>query len=341
LTVSLPPVARLPLLSRDQVAGVVDAYRESVPSPPSIVSAPVCPAVQLSDPAPPSSTLLPVLPVRLSLKPLPIRFSMLISVSEPEPPVACAPAVARLTVTPERGKGVGDGVVAGCAIDDVVAVTGVKRVVERVAGAVARAGEHQAQAFDVGGQGVGREVAVDDVVAAGGEAAVAFADQIAGVVDGIGVGAVAAEHRVGARGSVQKIRPGAAVETLLPALPVRLSLKPLPIRFSMLISVSLPEPPVACAPAVARLTVTPARGKGVGDGVVAGGAVDDIVAVTGVKQCCRGVAGAVARAGEHQAQAFDVGGQGVGREVAVDDIVAAGGEAAVAFADQVAGVVDA
>jgi hypothetical protein len=53
-----------------------------VPSPPSIVSAPVAP-FRKSDPAPPSSTLLAVLPVRLSLKPLPIRFSMLISVSAP------------------------------------------------------------------------------------------------------------------------------------------------------------------------------------------------------------------------------------------------------------------
>jgi hypothetical protein len=48
--------------------------------------------------------LLAVLPVRLSLKPLPIRFSMLISVSEPDPPVACAPALARLTVTPALAK---------------------------------------------------------------------------------------------------------------------------------------------------------------------------------------------------------------------------------------------
>jgi hypothetical protein len=33
------------------------------------------------------------------------------------------------------------------------------------------------------------------------------------------------------------------------------------MRFSMLIRVSVPEPPVACAPAVARLTVTPALAK--------------------------------------------------------------------------------
>jgi hypothetical protein len=74
-----------------------------VPSPPSIVSAPVAP-FRKSDPAPPSRTLLPALPTRLSLKPLPIRFSMLIRVSLPDPPVACAPAVARLTVTPAPAK---------------------------------------------------------------------------------------------------------------------------------------------------------------------------------------------------------------------------------------------
>jgi hypothetical protein len=156
--------------------------------------------------------LLPALPVRLSLKPLPIRCSMLISVSEAEPPVACAPCGRETDGDAGTGKGVGDGVVAASAVEDVVAVTGVEDVVERVAGAVARASEHQAQTFDVGGQGVGREVAVDDVVAAGGEAAVALADDIAGVVDTIGVGAVAAEHRVGANATVQKIRPGATVE---------------------------------------------------------------------------------------------------------------------------------
>jgi hypothetical protein len=41
-----------------------------------------------------------VLPVSLSLQVAAGRFSMLIRVSVPEPPVACAAAVARLTVTP-------------------------------------------------------------------------------------------------------------------------------------------------------------------------------------------------------------------------------------------------
>jgi hypothetical protein len=44
---------------------------------------------------------------------------------------------------------------------------------------------------------------------------------------------------------------------LAPVLPVSLSVEAEPIRFSMLISVSLPEPPVACAVLTARLTVTP------------------------------------------------------------------------------------
>jgi hypothetical protein len=127
--------------------------------------------------------LLAVLPVRLSLKPLPIRFSMLISVSEAGSAGRLRSRGRQADGDASRGKGVGDGIVAGGAVKDIVAVTGVEGVVERVAGAVARASEHQAQAFDVGGQGVGREVAVDDVVAAGGEAAVAFADQVAGVVD--------------------------------------------------------------------------------------------------------------------------------------------------------------
>jgi hypothetical protein len=40
-----------------------------------------------------------LLPVSLSLWPEPTRFSMAPSVSEPEPPVACAAVNARLTVT--------------------------------------------------------------------------------------------------------------------------------------------------------------------------------------------------------------------------------------------------
>jgi hypothetical protein len=59
---------------------------------------------------------------------------MPISLSEPEPPVACALVRARLTCTPVGGPvGVGDGVRAGTAVEDVVAGAGVEHVVPAVA----------------------------------------------------------------------------------------------------------------------------------------------------------------------------------------------------------------
>ena len=51
-------------------------------------------------PAPPSSTLAPALPVSLSAYAEPVRFSIDVSVSRPEPPVVWALVMARLTVTP-------------------------------------------------------------------------------------------------------------------------------------------------------------------------------------------------------------------------------------------------
>ena len=58
----------------------------SVPTPPSITSDPAVPK-KVSFPEPPLKKLLVKLPVIVSENILPIRFSMLIKVSLPEPPL--------------------------------------------------------------------------------------------------------------------------------------------------------------------------------------------------------------------------------------------------------------
>jgi hypothetical protein len=92
---------------------------------------------------------------------------MLRSVSLPEPPVACA-VLDRQADGDAGGAGqavgVGDGVGAAAAVEDVVAGTGVEDVVERVAGEVGGSRRENAAVLDVGRQGVGGESAVDGVV---------------------------------------------------------------------------------------------------------------------------------------------------------------------------------
>jgi hypothetical protein len=106
------------------------------------------------------------------------------------------------------GEAEGDRVVAGGAVEDVVAGAGVEEVVEGVAGSVGGAVGEQAQSFDVVGQGVGRQVAVDEVVAAAGEVGIAFDDQVAEVVDVVVVAAVATDQGVGTATAVQCIVAG-------------------------------------------------------------------------------------------------------------------------------------
>ena len=67
----------------------------SVPAPPSMLSAPA-PPTRLSLPAPPKRTLALASPISVSLKPEPVRFSILLSTSPAaSPPVLLLP----LTVT--------------------------------------------------------------------------------------------------------------------------------------------------------------------------------------------------------------------------------------------------
>jgi hypothetical protein len=86
---------------------------------------------------------------------------MLVSVSLPEPPVACA-VPHRQTDGDAAGAGqavgVGDGIDAGAAVEHVVAGAGVEDVVERVAGEVGGHRRQDAAVLDVGGQGVAARV---------------------------------------------------------------------------------------------------------------------------------------------------------------------------------------
>ncbi|PPD40386.1 MAG: hypothetical protein CTY16_17525 [Methylobacter sp.] len=53
--------------------------------------------------------------------------------------------------------------------------------------------------------------------------------------------------------------PPSPLRRLSPLLPVSVSLKLLPMRFSKFNNLSLPAPPVFCAPNKPRLTATPAE----------------------------------------------------------------------------------
>jgi hypothetical protein len=142
-----------------------------------------------------------------------MRCSMLIRVSVPEPPVACAPAMARLAVTPVAGDAVGpgDGVGAGATVEDVVAGAGVEEVVEVVAGEVGGAGGEDARVLDVGPEGVA-EPRVKTRSAAARRAGIGFGDDVADVVDVVEVAAVAADHGVGAAAAVEGVVAGAAAQ---------------------------------------------------------------------------------------------------------------------------------
>jgi hypothetical protein len=98
------------------------------------------------------------------------------------------------------------------------------------------------------------------------------------------------------------------------------------MRFSMPVRVSLPEPPVACAPeGEADADAAAADAVEVADGVVAAGTVEEVVAAAGVEEVVEGVAGEVGGAGGEDAAVLDVGAEGVGGEVAEDLVGAAGG----------------
>ncbi|MNC19425.1 hypothetical protein D3C75_673580 [compost metagenome] len=101
------------------------------------------------------------------------------------------------------GIGIGQGVDTGAAIEDVVAGPGVDDVVEAVTGAVGNAGCQQAQVLDVVTQGVGPKEAVDAIGAAGAGRGIGFADDIAGIVDVVAVGAIAADQTVGTGGAIE------------------------------------------------------------------------------------------------------------------------------------------
>ncbi|MNI59254.1 hypothetical protein D3C73_1144080 [compost metagenome] len=102
-----------------------------------------------------------------------------------------------------RGIGIGRGIDTGAAIEDVVAGSGIDDVVEAVTGAVGSAGRQQAQVLDVVTQGVGPKEAVDAIGAAGAGRGIGFADDIAGIVDVVAVGAIAADQTVGTGGAIE------------------------------------------------------------------------------------------------------------------------------------------
>ena len=200
----------------------------------------------------------------------PVRFSKLVRVSKPAPPVSWASDAARLTVTAPAAVGIAGGVAAGGpAVHDVVAGapdqgvvagptqqivvagTAVQRViagaaVEDIGIGIAREGVVEGrsrqvldadQRVDAGADGVlRRRNGEADGDAAGGT-------DIAG---GVAV-AVAAVQRVVAGAAVQRVGAVETLRTLSPALPVRVSSKKdEPMMFSILARVSVPAPPV-CA----------------------------------------------------------------------------------------------
>jgi hypothetical protein len=236
------------------------------------------------------------------------------------------------------GEAEGDRVVAGGAVEDVVAGASVEEVVEGVAGAVGGAVGEQAQSFDVVGQGVGRQVAVDEVVAAAGAVGIAFDDQVAEVVDVVVVAAVAADEGVGTAFAVEAVVAEAAFEAVVAVVAAQ------PVVVLAADEVFDVDQGVVAGAATglagAEVDTDGGAGEAEGDRVVAGGAVEDVVAGAGVEEVVEGVAGSVGGAVGEQAQSFDVVGQGVGRQVAVNEVVAAAGEVGVAFDDQVAEVVD-
>ena len=106
----------------------------------------------------------------------------------------------------ERG-GVNGGVQPGAAVERVVAAVAGDDVVEPVAGAVDVAAAGQGEVLDIGGERVAdRRPHRVDAFADG------FRDDVADVVDDIGVVAEAADHAVGAGAAVERVVAGAAGE---------------------------------------------------------------------------------------------------------------------------------
>jgi hypothetical protein len=110
--------------------------------------------------------------------------------------------------------GVGNGVDAGAAVEDVVADAGVEHVVEGVAGEVGGTVAKEAAVLDVGPQGVAAQSAVYRVGAAGAGGGVGFADEVAQIPDVVGIRAVAAGHRVDPCAAIEDVGCAVAGEAV-------------------------------------------------------------------------------------------------------------------------------
>src|SRR5690606_14285905 len=112
----------------------------------------------------------------------------------------------------------GHRIAAGAAIEIVGAEAATQRivgivagddVVEAVAGAVDVAGTDERQVFDIGSERIGDRGA--DFV---GTLAGKFGDDVAGIIDHVGIGPQAADHRIGARAAVEHVGGGIAIERI-------------------------------------------------------------------------------------------------------------------------------
>ena len=177
------------------------------------------------------------------------------------------------------GAGV-DGVVAGHPVQHVGAGIAVDEVVEHVAAAVDVGAAGQGQVLDVVGQRVS-----DACLRQVGARVELFGDDVAVVIDHIGVVARAAVHLVGPQAAVQRVVAGFAKQLII-------------AQFSMQDVVAV----TAVGEVVAGAGKDRVRARPRIDGIVAGIANDDVV---------QGVTGAVEVPGSAQGQVLDVVGERV------------------------------
>ncbi|MNN02412.1 hypothetical protein D3C81_1150710 [compost metagenome] len=239
-----------------------------------------------------------------------------------------------------RSIGIGRGIDTGAAIEDVVASPGVDDVVEAVAGAVGSASRQQAQVLDVVAQGVGAEEAVDAIGAAGAGRGIGLADDIAGIVDVVEIGAIATDQAVGTGGAVELVAAQATAEGVGGRITGQL------VVIGAAREVFEVQQGV-CTGATGGLRGGQAqagryrrRGIGIGRGIDTGAAIEDVVAGCCIDDVIKAVTGAVGSAGRQQTQVLDIVTQGVGAEVAIDAIGATGAGDSIGFADDIADIVD-
>ncbi|MCY1281201.1 hypothetical protein D9M70_300060 [compost metagenome] len=229
------------------------------------------------------------------------------------------------------GIGIGAGIHASTAVEHIVAAAGEERVGQAVTGQIGGPGGEDPPLFDVGAEGVGRQVAVDQVAPPGAGARIGFDHQIAGIVDVVGIGAIPPNEGIRASATIEHVGTCAAG-------------KPIAIVGSHQI---LDRDQGVSARAPRRLSrgdrqadCDGAAGIGIGGGINASAAVEHIVAAAGKEGVGQAVAGQVGGPGGEDATLFDVSGQGVGRHVAVDRIGAASTGRGVGFTDDIAGILD-